>query len=317
MSGLTLESEEIPLLRIPREEPKHRLAISFSGGATSGMMVRHLLYLYPDKEIMIHFCNTGREHEKTLEFVDQCDREWGLGLVWLEAAVDHSGRGPKHGTKHKIVSFETASRDGEPFEEVIKKYGIPNKSYGHCNRELKLRVMTSHLRSIGWESGSYSAAVGIRSDELDRISIHAMRTMGVFYPLLDAGITKMDVVMFWEAQAFKLDIPEHWGNCLTCHKKSDRKLLTIAKDHSEAFAWNERMEAQYSGCGAGEGLRRFFRGNRSTKEILERSRMPFEPFVDGRFIDWDPELDVGGGCGDSCEVGADDSDYFSTDLFES
>jgi hypothetical protein len=45
--------------------------------------------------------------------------------------------------------------------------------------------------------------------------------------------------------------------------------------------------------------RTFFRENRSAQE-------PFEPFSDDKFIPYNADLDVGGGCGDSCEIGADE-----------
>jgi 3'-phosphoadenosine 5'-phosphosulfate sulfotransferase (PAPS reductase)/FAD synthetase len=93
-------------------------------------------------QIIFGFANTGKEREETLVFVDRCDREWGLNLVWVEALVNHDQR---KSSGHKIVSFETAARNGEPFEEVIKKYGIPNKPFPHCTRELKRNALQSYL----------------------------------------------------------------------------------------------------------------------------------------------------------------------------
>jgi len=36
-----------------------------------------------------------------------------------------------------LVTFETASRNGEPFEEMIQKYGITNMQSPQCTRNLK------------------------------------------------------------------------------------------------------------------------------------------------------------------------------------
>lgn len=111
------------------------LLVSFSGGKTSAYMARRLQLELAGHFILIFvFANTGQEREETLVFVDQCDREYGFGVVWVEAVIDPQ---PGNGTRHKVVNFHTAARDGEPFEEMIKKYGIPNKSYPHCTRELK------------------------------------------------------------------------------------------------------------------------------------------------------------------------------------
>jgi 3'-phosphoadenosine 5'-phosphosulfate sulfotransferase (PAPS reductase)/FAD synthetase len=57
------------------------------------------------------FCNTGKEHEATLEFVKQCQDQWNIPITWLEYA--------KNDQKFKEVTFETASRNGEPFEQMI------------------------------------------------------------------------------------------------------------------------------------------------------------------------------------------------------
>lgn len=103
---------------------KETLFVSFSGGRTSAYMCWWLLNNKADKfNFIFVFANTGQEHEKTLEFVDKVDKWLGLNLVWLEAVV-HEGE--LTGSTHKIVNYETASRTGQPFEDVIKKYGIPN-----------------------------------------------------------------------------------------------------------------------------------------------------------------------------------------------
>lgn len=57
---------------------KPRLKVSFSGGATSGMMAKICKDELSDKyEIVFVFANTGEEDERTLRFVDRCDTEWG------------------------------------------------------------------------------------------------------------------------------------------------------------------------------------------------------------------------------------------------
>ena len=252
------------------------LVVTFSGGRSSAFMSKWLL------DNMSHvfkfhfvFANTGQEHEKTLEFVNRCDLEFGLSLVWLEAVVD-----PEKGkvTKYKIVSYETADRKGTPFEDVIKKYGISNKEYPHCTRELKLRPVDQ------WEIDNNlnhaSRALGIRSDEPKRIK----RKDKVFYPLVDLiSITKPEILKWWRSQPFDLNLPEHLGNCTWCWKKSLRKLRTVAKDYPQYFEFPLWMEVKYRHIITNEavGLERvFFRERRSTVDILEMSLQPFEEFVD-------------------------------------
>ena len=124
-----------------------RLLVSFSGGQTSGYMAKVIKEAYEDRydEVIYVFGNTGEEDERCLRFVDRCDREFALGVVWVEAVVHH---GSRKGTEHRVVTFDTASRHGEPYEAHIQKYGIPNMAFPHCTRELKYRPIHSYAASL-------------------------------------------------------------------------------------------------------------------------------------------------------------------------
>lgn len=284
----------------------NRLFISFSGGRTSAYLTKRLLDLAAQRndgtEIRVLFSNSSQEDERTLRFVDRCDKHFGFNTVWVEAVVT-----PEKGvgTSFKVVDFATASRQGEPFEAVIQKYGIPNKNFPHCTRELKLNPMRAYLKSIGWETGSYDTAIGIRADEGDRISASA-RENRIIYPLVRWGVKKEDVLSWWAVQPFDLELPEHFGNCVGCWKKSDRKLMTVAKERPEAFAFFDRMERTYPDAGPGDfdRPRRFFRQSRSAQEMLTLSTKPFVPYTPDTEVQLSL-LDLGGGCGESCEVWAD------------
>jgi hypothetical protein len=117
---------------------------------------------------------------------------------------------------------------------------------------------------------------------------------------------------------FDLMIPgEHYGNCIWCWKKSNRKLFTLAKDSPEAFDFPAAMEREFGDfkCNPAvtspNGKRQFFRGHRSALDIIEIARTTdFEKFYDKYDASWvfNPDLDIGSGCGmDSCEVGSDDN----------
>lgn len=287
----------------PFRKLKKRVSISFSGGKSSAYMLGLLLSSLEDHEVVVTFANTGREHPATLDFVDKCARHYKCDVVWLEA-VTHMGR---KGCTHRVVDYDTASRKGEPFREAALKYGVPNQTFKWCNRELKVNTMQSYLRSIGWRRGTYSTAVGIRSDEIDRMSLGGLKS-GIFYPLIDSGVTKIDVHDYWKEQPFNLNIPEHYGNCVGCFKKSLRKLLTIAKDDPSNFNFEKALGAE---CGLKGAIRngverKIYRGNLTAEELIELSKKPFVPYSDDRFIPFDEDLDIGGGCGGTCETFADE-----------
>lgn len=290
---------------------KPRLAISFSGGRTSAVMTKLLVEKHRNThDICVTFANTGQEHEATLEFVQECDRRFGFGVVWLEAEVDMT---PGVGVRHRVVTFETASRDGRPFRDYIAKYGIPNMGSPKCTGILKEDTIHHYIRhTLAWTKGTYDTAIGIRADEASRMSSR-MAEARFIYPLVDLGYTKEKVIHEVRSWGFDLKLPgEHYGNCVWCWKKSLRKLLTVAKHNPEHFDFPARMEEEFSkhkvspATSSPCGNRLFFRGHRSTQDILAQSKQPFEEFTDKYQIPEDKTLDYGVGCGESCEIGSDE-----------
>ena len=281
---------------------KETLFVSFSGGRTSAFMCWWLLNNKSDiYNFIFVFANTSQEHEKTLEFVDKCDNYFNLNLVWIESKVHHD---EKKSCGHTIVDFETANRSGAVFEEEIKKYGIPNCKFLHCTRELKLNPIRSYKKSLGF-SKSHKMAIGIRADEIDRMST-TFKKDGLYYPLIAANKTKPYIIDWWKTQPFDLDLSEHLGNCITCHKKSDRKLMTIARNNIELFDWSKKMENKYSNAGAGDGNRTFYRSNKSTDDLIYNSKSDFVEFEENKqnyqlSLDIDT-LDLELDCGSSCEI---------------
>ena len=167
------------------------LFVSFSGGRSSAVMAKLCVdeCKARQRQVCVLFANTGCEHEATLKFVSDCDRAFNLGVTWIEAVTNDAGKGQTA----KVVNFDSASRNGEPFEAAIKKYGVFNKSYPNCTGRLKTEPMHWYVRNvIGWKKGNYETAVGIRADECDRISKHATRN-AIVYPLVKHGIGKTQV----------------------------------------------------------------------------------------------------------------------------
>lgn len=163
---------------------KQKMLVLTSGGRTSQYMAKRLMDEYQDEYEMVRvFANTGQEMNETLDFVHQCDVQFGFNTVWIEADV----RAGRNATAHKIVTYETAHRSGEPFEWIVDKYGIPNASYPHCTRELKENPIHSYVRSLGWKKGEYLTAIGIRADEPRRVkrTISSQNKQIRVYPLVD------------------------------------------------------------------------------------------------------------------------------------
>lgn len=274
---------------------KSRLLICNSGGKTSAYMTKRIIdERKDDYEIEVVFANTGQENEETLDFVNNCDQVFGFRTTWLEAVVNPIMR---KATTHKIVTYETATRDGSLFDAMIQKYGIPNKSYPHCTRELKERPIHSYAESLGWKKGEYETAIGIRCDEPRRIR-KTKDYQIIIYPLIDWFPTdKIDVNDYWADQLFNLDLAEHKGNCKWCWKKSLKKHIMLIKEAPEIFNVPAEMEKRYphAGHNDGERARVFFRENRSTKDLFALAdNLEVRPTLVVRD-------DESSGCTESCE----------------
>lgn len=308
------------------------ILISFSGGETSAFMTYWLLKIrykavWDDKlrchigidkdgsevHIIIVFANTGQENEETLLFTKKCDEVWGWHCVWVEAVIFPNER---KGTTYKIVSFETANRDGKPFHDTINKYGIPNISTPHCTREMKERPITAYTKSRGWEK--FYTAIGIRADEVDRMN-KKKEEKKFFYPLIEfLPMTKPKINFWWTQQSFRLNLKGYEGNCKTCWKKGDHKLYTIAKEREYVFEFFRKMELEYGEYIPETRLKkmlsrgiiptlpvRFFRKNRSVQDMINESKQWTGSVIDDAQIMSNPELfdehiDLVGG--ESCEV---------------
>lgn len=302
-AGATKQPRHIKKLEI---KTMKKIIVSFSGGKTSAFMTKKLIDQYGKENIVCVFANTGAEHPETLDFVNRCDKEWGLGVIWLEAKVNHDGFGRGYGTKYHVVDYRSASRDSEPYEDVIKKFGLANMKYLHCTREMKERPITAWIKDK-YKKGDYVLAIGIRADEIDRVNLFQKKTRNLVYPLADNGYRREDVEKFWHSQPFTLNIPSYLGNCVYCHKKTDRKLFTIAKENPQWFDFVIYAGKKYANVGSEhEGGRKIYRKNRTAKQIImEANNVDFEPWRDDVQYFPNSDIDTGGGCGESCEVFSD------------
>jgi hypothetical protein len=183
-----------------------------------------------NKDYIVCFQNTGRESPGTLNFINECDKRWNLNLVWIEYCYEAG----MHGVRQ--VTFETASRNGEPFEMAInsQKGFLPGLFARYCTRLLKIETLKRYLKSIGITD--YTSYNGIRYDEPRRWS-KENKDYDIEMPLVKWKVNKADVLDFWKLQDFDLMVNEPYGNCDGCFLKGKGKLGIIAKERPEIFDW--------------------------------------------------------------------------------
>lgn len=211
------------------------IQVSFSGGRSSAMMAKLLLDSC-DEELVFTFANTGKELPETLQFVKDCQDHWGIDIVWVEYITDKP--------LFKVVDFDTASRNGEPFEMLIgKKKALPNAMQRWCTSDLKIKPMKRYLKSLGHKR--WDAAIGIRADERHRkVKIEATRDVAFDYifPLIGFQITKEDVIKFWDSQPFNLAIDSSRSNCDHCFMKGKQTKANMERLYPGSSKWWSDME---------------------------------------------------------------------------
>lgn len=211
-----------------------KVIVSFSGGRTSAYMAYKMQFSpeYSDWEKHYVFANTGKEMEETLRFIDRCDKEFGLNLTWVESVITQE---KGIGVSWRLIDFDTASRKGEPFSAMVQKFGIPNKNFPHCTRELKERPMAKWAAETIGSNAVW--AIGFRADEKRR----AGNANGRIFPLITTWPTSERMVRgFWANMPFDLELRDYEGNCDLCWKKSLAKRLTIISENPEvAKQWKE------------------------------------------------------------------------------
>lgn len=231
--------------------------ISFSGGRTSAYMLWRVLQSHGGKlpaDAVVCFANTGKEDEATLRFVRECSQRWSVPITWVEYRNDEA--------MFAVVDFDTASRDGEPFEAVIRRRNyLPNPVTRFCTSELKIRTMHKFLRAnwqaLGWESHDleWDQMIGIRADESRRVGKirargHSTETTKetMLMPLADAGVTLADIERFWEGQPFGLELNTFngrtlAGNCDLCFLKPAAQVASLIAEKPDRAVFWIRMEA--------------------------------------------------------------------------
>tara|TARA_R100001463_G_scaffold7843_3_gene24691 strand:+ start:1053 stop:1889 length:837 start_codon:yes stop_codon:yes gene_type:complete len=225
--------------------------ISFSGGRTSAFMLWNILQAHggvlPD-DIYVTFANTGKEAPETLDFVHEVEQKWGVKIYWLELYFGEER--PVYRTK--IVDYETASRNGEPFEALLdrRKY-LPNPVTRFCTSELKIKVMSRFMRKLQGYKNWYNV-IGLRYDEPRRVAsaLKQYEAWTNITPMNDAKHTVEDVSEFWRKQNFDLKLTNAngktpAGNCDLCFLKGMDTTISILKERPEMADWWIKQEQKF------------------------------------------------------------------------
>ena len=199
--------------------------VSFSGGRTSAYLCYLMKQLFGD-DVDFVFMDTGAEHPKTYEFIRKVNKEFNLNLVCLRVKINPI---LGQGNSYEVVSIDDICHDLKPFSDMMQKYGTPYFGGAFCTQMMKGKPYVSYCNDK-YGKGNYESWVGIRIDEPTRLNDKKFRYLAEI-----SDFEKQDVLDWWNAQGFNLDIPEPLGNCVFCVKKGNNKI-----------AYATRLEPEYA-----------------------------------------------------------------------
>ena len=266
---------------LPRDVSGYRIptpaVISFSGGRTSAFMLKQILNAYGGKlpkDIHVCFANTGKELPETLDFVHECEKMWDIDITWLELQINEE----TPIWSQKVVDYITASREGEPFDElIIKTQMLPNLYKRICTIELKIKPIERYMQSLGYKE--WYSVLGLRYDEPRRVrdSKEGKHRYINICPMYDEQHTNEDVLEFWQKSNFDLQIPTvdgkaAAGNCDLCFLKGTKTTLNLMHEKPDLANWWIEKEVI---------MERTFRNNRPNYiKLLDLSKEKPKDYID-------------------------------------
>jgi 3'-phosphoadenosine 5'-phosphosulfate sulfotransferase (PAPS reductase)/FAD synthetase len=200
--------------------------ISFSGGRTSAYMLRRILDEGLRPDVYVIFADTGKERRETYSFIHECADHWGVQIRWV-------------------------ARLGQFTQLITDKKFLPNPVMRFCTQELKLKPMRDWMLAQGYEH--WTNVVGIRADEPRRVAKMKAAAESrperwdIALPLAESGITEADVMAFWAAQPFDLQLKKDEGNCDLCFLKGYDKVRNIVRDRPDLAEWWAQQEERIGG----------------------------------------------------------------------
>lgn len=231
---------------------------------------------------------------QTLDFVHEMETRWKVPIVWLEyhripafkitpgifptrrrnlnlAKAAASGEDTHW---FKVVNYDTASRNGEPFDELLEwMKPLPNVVSRGCSMQLKIRTAMRYLFSLGLKE--YISNIGIRLDESQR-SIQILASCDSFehpeFPLIRNGVDEHEVMAFWNNNDFDLQLKSYQGNCDLCFLKAKWKRVLMAQEQPKALQWWKSWETRKALEIKGDGI--YFRLGEPYSMIEELSKQP-------------------------------------------
>jgi phosphoadenosine phosphosulfate reductase len=198
-----IATHPLQIIRKAIKNHGERLAVAWSGGRCSTVMLHMALRIHPN--IKVIFVNTGVEFPETVKYVEKISKEWNLNI--------------------------TVVKPERTFWNIVEEYGFPKprtpgdakkkKRSGDippCCRWLKKKP----VKKYGEENGVEAFITGMRAGE-SRVRALVLRQKGAqFYFVKSEGVWKYHPLAFWSTREVSDYIVENEISINPIYEKIDR-----------------------------------------------------------------------------------------------
>lgn len=187
------------------------------------------------------FCTTRMKEETCNKFCREMG--WSDRVNWIGYRMD-----------------EPARYFGKTCWQELKAYGL---SFKELTKIFRAATNGDDLKSF-YLAGSTRKLIIERAATLKEKKLR--------YLVEFSDLDKQGVNAFWEKMPFRLEIPEHLGNCVFCFKKSLNKVALAIRDEPELF---QEWRAMIMG-----GNERLSKLDKYSKDTIYRERNNFQSVQD-------------------------------------
>lgn len=140
---------------------------------------------------------------------------------------------------------------GKPFEQVLRKNGLPNMMWRYCTELLKIKPLFKWWKDtigepvemqIGFRAGEERRAKNMLDKCVDGLrQYNKVGWQKPVFPLIDNGIKRDTIVKYWD------DIPIPFAtqnNCVGCFHRNPLVLRKKFDEHPNKMQWFKQQELQ-------------------------------------------------------------------------
>lgn len=216
--------------------------VSFSGGRTSAYLCHLIIERYGVENVEIVFMDTGFEHPSTYNFIRDCNKWLKSQITFLRGDFSMPLGGGVH---YNVVGDRAIGCDGEPFADMMAKYGAPYIGGMFCTDRMKLKPFKKYCDDK-YGKGNYETWLGIRHDEPKRLwGDNRKSTKSAYRQLLACGFDDYEMAaLFADLRDGSRSLDEVGNLSCLAMELIDIRLKSLSKDGLNYLSQISEFEKQ-------------------------------------------------------------------------